>query len=186
MTIRLSETFSWETGRLLLRPLDVGDEALFRALYTDVETMRFIAAPLSDGEAARMFHRILAAMATQPPTCKYLVMLDRASRQAIGLCGLPRFDFSAARQEVGLVLTTSARSRGFAREGLTALVDRIFRALPADEVWARFSEENVAAHRLVVAAGFNACEGRSQEQEFPSWRHWSIHRSSRRGVEPGQ
>lgn len=181
-----TETFSCETERLCLRPLAAGDEALFHALYTDQETMRHIGPVLSVGQAADAFRSILARMQRRPPGCVYLAMLDRTSQQSLGICGVPRFDASAFGLEVGLVLAGPARSRGIAREGLAALVDRIFNASFVDEIRVQFSGENLAAQRLVVAVGFKACDEVPSKQELSSERHWSVQRSCWRGVKPYQ
>lgn len=184
MTMATVETFSCETERLHLRPLLAGDEALFQELYTDSQTMRHIGSPLSAEQATSTFHMILAGMRQQPFRCLYLAVLDKVSMRPLGICGVRQFRADAIRQEVGLVLTKSARSRGIAREGLSALVDRIFALSPVDEVWAQFSGENLAAQQLVVAVGFHACDEEVSRQGISSKRRWSVHRSSWRGGEP--
>lgn len=180
------ETFSCETARLSLRPLAAGDEALFIGLYTDQETMRHIGRPLSLEQAARAFPAIMAGMRRHPPSCIYLAMLDKGARQPLGICGLPRFDAAAIRLEVGLVLIRPARSRGLAREGLAALVDRVFTVAAANEVGAQFSRDNPAARRLVAAVGFKVSD------ELPAGRpsspecRWSVQRSCWPGIKPFQ
>ena len=177
------ESFSWETGRLRLRTMSEGDEALFHALYTDPETMRFIGTPLSDEQATCRFHNILGDMHRRPFRCLFLAILDKASQLPLGICGVPQFDADAVWQEVGLVLTRQARSRGIAREGLAALVDRIFVASSVLEVCAQFSTANRTARQLVVAVGFNPCD---EVATSSSKQRWSIHRSSWRGVQSNQ
>lgn len=186
MTMATPETFSCETGRLRLRPLTAGDEALFCTLYTDPEIMLHIGSALSSEQAVRTFRELLAGMRQRPLRWVYLALLDKASNQALGICGLPQFDTAAIRLEVGLVLTKSARSRGVAREGVVAMVNRIFIASSADEVWAQLSRENLAAQRVLVAAGFSACDEVLSGQEVSPKRAWSIHRSCWRDVEPYQ
>lgn len=187
MDLLSPKSFSWETERLCLRPMVEGDEALFRALYTDPETMRFIGTPLSDEQMTRKFRKILGDMQRQPFKCLFLVILEKASQLPLGICGMPQFNHDAIRQEVGLVLIKQARSRGIAREGLAALVNRIFATCSSvDEVWAQFSTENLAAQQLVVAVGFSACGEVLLGQELSSKRHWSVRRSSWRAAEPNQ
>jgi RimJ/RimL family protein N-acetyltransferase len=186
MSVITPETFSCETARLSLRPLAAGDEALFLGLYTDQETMRHIGRPLSPGQAARVFRAIMAEMQRNPPSCIYLAMFDRVSHQPLGICGLPRFDAAAIRLEVGLVLIEPARSRGLAREGLAALVDRVFTVAAADEVGAQFSRDNPAARRLVAAVGFKV-----SDELLAGWPpspecRWSVLRSYWSGIKPFQ
>lgn len=172
------KSFTWETERLCLRSLAEGDEALFHELYTDPETMRFIGTPLSVEQATLKFGKTLGAMRRRPFKCLFLTILEKTSQLPLGICGMPQFDSDAIRQEVGLVLVRQARSKGIAREGLAALVNRIFAMSSVEEVWAQFSAENLAAQQLVVAVGFHACNEVLLGQELSSKRHWSMRRSS--------
>jgi len=180
------KSFSCETERLCLRPLTDGDEALFHALYTDPETMRFIGTPLTGEQVTRRFRKTLGDMHRQPFKCLFLAILEKASQLPLGICGMPQFTADAVRQEVGLVLVRQARSKGIAREGLAALVNRIFAMSSVEEVWARFSTENLAAQQLVVAVGFHACDEVLLGQELSSKCHWSVRRSSWRVAESNQ
>lgn len=183
MSTVVAAEFEQETCRLRLRLLNAGDNALFRGLYADTDIMRFIGPAMTPAKASRTFDNILARMRRQPPACVYLAILDRASGYPFGICGLPEFSPDAIRQEVGLVLTRQAWSRGIAREGLAALVDRVFATSSADEVWSRFSTKNLAAQRLVLAVGFNACNELWSGEGLSSESCWSVRRSSWRSTE---
>lgn len=174
----LSE-FDFETDRLHLRPLDERDEALFHTLYTDPQTMRFIAEPLSTEQAVRCFHRTIEGMRERPMRWMSLAML-RSSRHGLGICGVSCFDVAARRLEVGILLTVEARSQGFAREGLAALMRRLFDVTWVDELWVRFSPECAAVRRLNISLGFAPCAVAEYEVTHASrGKHvWSVHRSS--------
>lgn len=180
------ESFSCETKRLRLRPLEEADAGLYHELYTDPEVMRFIGSPMTSVQAARALRDVLAGMRTIPCRCVYLVMLDKVTKRPLGICGVPRWRANAIQQEVGLVLTRQTRSQGFAREGLAALVDRVFAVSPVDEVWSGFSTKNLTAQRLVLAVGFVACDEKLSVEEASSMRRWSMCRSSWRSVERNQ
>jgi RimJ/RimL family protein N-acetyltransferase len=172
------EAFEIDTERLHLRPLQPCDEALFHALYTNPDTMRFIAPPLSTGQAARYFRSTVVGMQATPIRWLSLAMLRKPSQQPVGICGVANFDAAARRLEVGILLTAEARSQGVAREGLTALMDRLFDVLPVDELWARFSADHPAAERLVASAGFAPCiEVEVGKGPVPR-RIWSVQRST--------
>lgn len=170
--------FEVETERLQLRLLDGGDEALFRDLYTDSVTMRFIGPPVSATQAVRNFRKTVAGMNQQPIKWLYLVMLEKRSLQPLGVCGTPQLDEGATRLELGIVLNAGAHSRGFAREGVKVVMSRIFALLPVNELWAKCSVENSAAERVVVSLGFAPCDDAINESGPLSKRIWSIHRSS--------
>ena len=170
--------FEIDTERLHLRPLQPGDEALFHALYTDQDTMRFIAPPLSAAQAARYFRSTVAGMQATPIRWLSLTMLRKPSQRPLGICGVSDFDAAARRLEVGILLTAEARSQGVAREGLTALMNRLFEVLPVSELWARFSAGHPAAERLVASVGFAPCiEVEVGKGPVPR-RIWSVQRST--------
>jgi RimJ/RimL family protein N-acetyltransferase len=171
-------TFEFETARLFLRPLQAGDEALFHDLYTDPETMRFIGKPLSAEQAASRFRKIVARQRKPSLERRFLAMLDKATGQALGICGTSHYDVAALRLEVGLLLRREARAQGLAREAIAALVEHIFAASPVDEIEVKFSAENRAAEQAGIGLGFMPCaddaKGTGQLSEY----RWSVFRSS--------
>lgn len=173
-----TSAFEFETRRMRLRLLNADDEFLFCSLYTDPSVMRFIGPLLSARQAARRFQWIIEGMQQLPVSWLYLVMSEKESGQSLGICGVPQFSTGATKFEVGLVLTSGARSRGYAREGLAALMERLFSLPSVDEIRAKFYAENQAARRLVVALGFRDCTDASIGPEHLRERIWSIHRAS--------
>lgn len=170
--------FDIETERLRLRPLGTGDEALFHDLYTDAETMRFIGTPLSAEQAAKRFRKTLVGMQQRPLKWLSLAILEKISLQPLGICGMPQFDASIIRQEVGILLKGEARSRGLAQEGLAALMQRIFAVLPTQEIYVRFSAQSAVTERLNIRMGFTPCADVSGGKGVMPTRIWSVHRSS--------
>jgi len=175
--------FDFETERLRLRPLNASDEALFHGLYTDQETMRFIAPPLSMEQASNNFQRIVARQSESSLKGRFLAMLDKATLQPVGICGTSRYDADALRVEVGIVLRPEARAKGFAREALTALMKRIFAVSPIQEICVRFSAQCPAVERLNIRVGFVPCVDEVQVEGLWSKRVWSAHRSSWYAIE---
>ena len=170
--------FEFETARLLVRPLQAGDEALFHGLYTDPETMRFIGKPLSAEQASSRFRKIVARQREPSLQGRFLAMLDKATWQPLGICGTSHYDVAARRLEVGLVLRREARAQGFAREALAALMERIFAVSPVIEIEVKFSAENRAAERGSIGLGFMPCADDAKEPGLLSERRWLVHRSS--------
>jgi len=171
-------TFEFETARLFLRPLQEGDEALYYSLYTDPETMRFIAPPLSAEQASSRFRKIVARQREPSIDGRYLAMIEKATRQPIGICGTSHLDAQAQRLEVGMVLLREGRNRGVAKEVLAALMKRIFAASSIDEIEVKFSAENRAAEQLVISLGFAPCADAAREPGLLSECRWSVYRSS--------
>jgi RimJ/RimL family protein N-acetyltransferase len=172
------KSFSCETERLFLRPLAEGDEALFDRLYTDPETMRFIAPPLSAERALSRFRKIIMRQRKPSIDGRYLVILERETGKPVGICGTSHHDAEAQRLEVGMVLVPEGRNRGVAKEALSALMKHIFAVSPVDKIEAKVFAENQAAERVLVSQGFTPCADAAGELGVPSERRWSVHRSS--------
>lgn len=172
-------TFSVETARLLMRPIEARDATLFEHLYTDAETMRFIGAPLSPERAARSFRSALAGMQRQPVERVFFAALEKATNSAVGLCSLQDFDAGQRRVQVGMMFVAAARARGYAKEGLVGLVQQVFARLPVDEMWAEFAIDHVAVQRVMLSVGF-AHRGDAARQESGNGQGnaWSVRRHS--------
>jgi RimJ/RimL family protein N-acetyltransferase len=170
--------FTFATARLQLRPLEVADEALYHELYTDPDTMRFIAPPLTTEQATNRFRKVVAWQREPSFARRFLVMLERVTQRPIGICGTSNYDAETLRLEVGIVLKAVARSRGLAREALVGLINKVFAMSSVREIYVRFSAHNVAMERTSVRVGFTPCADAIQEQGLLSERIWSVHRSS--------
>ncbi|MEO8742961.1 MAG: GNAT family N-acetyltransferase [Lysobacteraceae bacterium] len=154
----LLSMFAFNTERLHLRPLNAGDEILYRDLYTDAETMRHIAPPLSIEQSRRSFLKTLALMHKQPTAWLLLAILTKATMEPIGICGVPHFDAGASRFEVGVMLLSGFHGAGFAKESKTGLMRRLFSLLPVSEIWVEYELGNVAAARSNRSIGFLPCQ----------------------------
>jgi RimJ/RimL family protein N-acetyltransferase len=170
--------FEFETRRLLLRPLEAVDEALFCGLYTDVDTMRFIGDPLTLERAARSFRKAVASWSKDPLDRAFLTVLEKATQRPLGICAIVRFQANMTSAEVGIMLKADARSRGYAREGLGGLVQRTFRLFPVDEIRVECSALNPVVERMVNSIGFRLCDNPATKVGPLLQRSWSVHRSS--------
>lgn len=83
------------------------------------------------------------------------LMVERAEdKQMVGIVDL--FDFSPAdrRAEVGIVIDSDCRGRGYGREVLTLLCDYAEHVLDLHQLYAYVLEDNDAACRLFASCGF--------------------------------
>lgn len=167
----------FETARLRMRPLDAGDEALYCGLYTDAETMRYIAAPLSATHARSSFCRVIR---TPRPSSGPLLfaMQEKATTRWVGICAMVQLVLDAARAEVGVMLQSDARGKGYAREGLAGTVRSVFATLPVDTIWVECAALNPVVERMVSSIGF-VLEDAVNSGEGPLLqRTWSVRRLS--------
>ena len=171
--------FAVETSRLLMRPIEAPDAALYEHLYTDAETMRYIGAPLAPERAARSFRSALAGMQRQPIERLFLTVWEKATNSAVGISSLQDFDAEARSVQAGFMFVAAARSRGYAKEGMVGLIQQVFARLPVDELWVEFALDHVAVQRVMLSVGF-AHRGATArlESEHGQRNAWSVRRHS--------
>jgi RimJ/RimL family protein N-acetyltransferase len=158
------------------------DSALYCDLYGDPGTMRFVGAPLPRERAQRSFRKVLASLARRPIERELLVIVEKATRQSIGISAFQDFDTRRRRVEAGMMLTSAARGRGFGSEGLRALVDFAFATFEVDEVWIQHAADNMEARRVPISLGLtHNRDGDSGKLSWFAQRHsWPAHGFSRR------
>jgi RimJ/RimL family protein N-acetyltransferase len=142
------------SARVELRPLSETDEALYCSLYTDAETMALIGAPLSTERAARSFRTVLRRSANPTDSQHFYAIVEKETQTVVGICGQQRVDATKRRVELGMMLSSLARSRGYSPEAFAAAIDMTFAALPIDTVWVQYHPANAAAGRLCDRLGF--------------------------------
>ena len=141
------------TPRLRMRILAPSDLSLFRELYCDSGTMRHVGRPLSSARATASLQATLDA--TRKPGLRFFVIIERRSKQAVGLCSIrPTKDIRCP--EVGMMLVRTVRGLGYGNETLGALIDAAFRTLPITAVSVQYRPANVSAGRLCDGLGFAA------------------------------
>lgn len=145
----------FETGRLAARCLDDSDEVLFCDLYTDPETMRFIGEPLTREQAQRSFRRTLDSCRVETPERAFFRVVEKSTRLAAGICAITRINAARNSVEVGVMLKSAFRARGFSRECLEALITRTLAVFPIAEVWIQYRPGHVAMERLAWSLGFS-------------------------------
>jgi RimJ/RimL family protein N-acetyltransferase len=168
--------FEVETARLSLRSLSEDDETLYCDLYADAETMRFIGPPLSRERAADNFRITLACTRRQPLEHVFLTLVEKDSRQTIGICSLQQFDAQRSKVEAGIMLRPARHTQGFAKEGFAALITAAFAIFPIDEVRVQIAAANSAAERVAVSLGLSRCGAAAASEQSSETGIWSTHR----------
>jgi RimJ/RimL family protein N-acetyltransferase len=155
-----------------MRSLSPGDEDLYCALYGDPDTMRFIGPPLSREPALRNFHKVLASLGRQPVECVMLAIIETTRNRRIGIGALLDFDPERRRVEVGMMLASEGRGRGYGKEGLCALVNYSFATFEVDEVWLQHDANSAAAVGPPASLGLL----QSTDPARPGKSIWSAYR----------
>lgn len=143
-----------ETARFRLRPIAANDLLLYQEIYCNPDTMRYVGPPLSITEATRSFHAAVKQTAAPNTSTRFLVVVAKDSGLGVGICGVCFGVPGWGSAEIGMMLTCSARSKGFSGEVLEGVAEFVFSTSNVTQVWVRYLAEHVAAERLVQSLGF--------------------------------
>jgi RimJ/RimL family protein N-acetyltransferase len=166
------------TARTSIRPLGTQDAPLYCRLFTDEQTMRFIAAPLSDQRAMLDFRAALRAADRDPLQELFFSIRDNTTEGTVGICSIQRIDPLHRRAEVGLMLHPQAQRAGLGKEVVAALTRTALDTLPVTEIWAQYSTDNEAAAALFHRLGFQvmrqeAVDGHATHVRKQTWSLYS-------------
>jgi len=140
--------------RVRLRPLDEADAPAILSLYSDPETMRYLARPRMS-ERAQAQELVAKSKAGYADGSLLQLALERTADSAfLGLALLFNFNKASARAEIGYALATAHRSNGYMSEALPALVDHAFGALGLNRLEADIDPRNAASARVLERLGF--------------------------------
>ncbi|MDQ2747507.1 MAG: GNAT family N-acetyltransferase [Acidobacteriota bacterium] len=141
----------FETERLFLRPMNDGDVDAIYVLRNDAEMMRYIREPQnSRADVANWVNLVSSRWQTE--RIGLCAVLDRASNQLIGWCGLWRLPESG-EIEVGYAIAVDFQSKGLASEAAARCLKYGFEELNLDKIVAVARPENVASCRVMEKIG---------------------------------
>jgi RimJ/RimL family protein N-acetyltransferase len=150
----------FETDRLILRPPRTGDgpvlhEALVESI---VELRRFLwflpwIAEEQTGDSAEIRCRRCEANFLSRTDLPFLAF-ERSTGNLLGGIGLHRTDWDLPKTEVGYWIRTSKAGKGYAAEGVQALVAWALHGLGAQRVELVTEDLNVASRSVAERCGF--------------------------------
>ncbi|WP_454831263.1 GNAT family N-acetyltransferase [Pseudoxanthomonas wuyuanensis] len=154
-----------ETGRLLLRPLNEGDEAFYRRIYMDPGIMRHVGETLAADDAMAAFARVCRLNAE--PVFRYhcWVIVQRRTGEEVGLMGLRRCDGDA---EIGGMILPEWQGKGVSGEAFPAGIEAAFVDHGVSCVTIRHRSDNRLAHGLSRKLGFV----KDSQTEDGKWLQW--------------
>lgn len=133
------------------RGLEPDDRGLWITLYSDPETMRHIAAPLSTEQASRSFDA--AEDAARRGKGGHRVLID-GSGMAIAIGALVQTQQEPVALEVGIMLVPAHRGRGQGGRGLALLVAEAEARFGDCLISVQYRPAHAATARMVAALGF--------------------------------
>ena len=167
---------TFETTRLLMRPLQPQDELFYCACYTDPILMQHIGEPLTHDAALRSFVAALK-ISTKIPIRRYTwVMQDKSTRFDIGLLALvcEQTKPEPLNAEIGAILFANFQNLGYAAEVISTLVDIAFNKTTLATLCTRHTTENAAANGLMEKLGF---QHDAMQPERGPGSCWLLHRA---------
>jgi RimJ/RimL family protein N-acetyltransferase len=145
--------FHRTTAHLILRPVCPGDRADLVALEADVEVMRYLNGGQTALQADLPDADYLTPRGDEP---EVVIAHHRESGAFIGWFAL--FDDGLVdglrTAEIGYRLVRSSWGKGYATEGVRALIEAAFDTLGLDRVRAETMTVNRASRRVLEKAGF--------------------------------
>ena len=146
----------FDTPRMHLRPPGPRDEALYCALDTDPAVMAKIGPPLRHDAARTDFIAVLRCNGDPAGARRDWVVLDRGTREPLGLVALFRSATDRSDAEFGVMLLPGAQGEGRARELCGAVVARGFGpgGWGLRRLWLRHAPGHDAMVSMMAAAGF--------------------------------
>jgi len=171
---------SFSSARLSMRLLCADDAALYTRIYCDPQLMQFVGAAMASPAAARSFAASAAASQSKNWRLRYWVMTEKQSSAQIGLLGLVRNRAvpSVDAAELGTMILQDWQRRGFAIEGLSALMTFAFRVEGLERLQGMQMPGHTASIQLMTRLGFE------RAADVPTNVHglrWTLDRSAWEG-----
>jgi RimJ/RimL family protein N-acetyltransferase len=144
-----------ETERLVIREFTAADEAALAAYQADPRYTEFYEP--NDGGAARtreLLEMFIRWSEERPRRNFQLAVVDRASADLIGCCGVRCEGFGDGLAEFGLELAPACWGRGLATEAASAILGFAFRDLGLVTIIALSVTQNERIARVLERLGF--------------------------------
>jgi [ribosomal protein S5]-alanine N-acetyltransferase len=148
------ESIQLQTPRLSLRPLKLGDAENLLSMHADRENMQF-----SNGlpwTAIEQAHDLIQSSKAWLVSGRHLCLgiASRETDEVFGTCTLFDIDSGSRRGELGFILSSQQRNKGYMTEALRALLLHAFDGLNLNRVEADTDPMNAQAIKLLEALGF--------------------------------
>jgi len=143
------------TERLVLRQLLPSDAASLYSYRSHPSVTAYQTwEPRAVDEVRSFIHSLQERNADVPGAWYQVGIALRASRELIGDCGIHPVEDDPRVVELGITLSPSHRSRGYAGEALRALLEHLFTRLGKHRVFGSVDPRNRASMALFQRVGF--------------------------------
>ena len=141
--------------RLTLRPVARADAAAICGYRSDPEVARYQSwESFGPADAAALVDAQAGTQPGTPGTWFQLALVESATGNVVGDCGLHCRRDDPRQAEVGITVAPARQGRGYAAEAVAAVVDYLFAELGMHRVTAVTDAENAPAAALFRRLGF--------------------------------
>lgn len=142
------------TQRLYLRKMEVLDSPSLFKIWSDPDVTKFmnIAHFTHEGQAIEMIE-ILEKLAHVNQAIRFS-MIELKSNEIIGTCGFNSIDIENAKAEIGYDIAKVYWGRGYAPEGIDALLSYAFETLELNRIEAKVEPANVNSIKVLQKLNF--------------------------------
>lgn len=148
----------FETDRLLLRPFELNDAALFYQMNADEEVMRYTGdVPFDSIKATEEFitdYSDNPAGQIQKYQMGRLAVVEKISNEFIGFCGIKTHEATLI-VDIGYRLLRSHWGKGYATEACHEMLKFGFESHKKEQIIAHVHEQNIGSQRVAEKLGFS-------------------------------
>lgn len=142
------------TKRLQLRRIEVSDSHHLFKIWSDPDVTRFMNISSFTHEAqAKEMIELLEELAQAGEAIRFS-MIDLKSNEIIGTCGFNFIDYENAKAEIGYDLAKVYWGKGYAPEGISALLKFGFETLNLNRIEAKVEPTNVNSIKVLKKLHF--------------------------------
>jgi|JI8StandDraft_2_1071088.scaffolds.fasta_scaffold119081_1 RimJ/RimL family protein N-acetyltransferase len=147
---------TFETERLLMRPLRPDDQAFYCGCYTDPILMQHIGEPFSPETALRGFHSALKAASLIPVRNYTWAMQEKATGTPVGLLAMyaDQIKSDPVTATLGTITLTRFQNRGFTAEAIRELSNIVFDKTGLDALFVKHKAGNDAVAGVMTKLGY--------------------------------
>lgn len=159
-----------ESDLLSLTPLCKDDWQLYKDIYTDPVLWELVGEPLTEKSAQQFFNQSVEQFSKDDPTYLFYVINNRINNNKIGIVGIIWNQAEKTGIEMGVMISKTALSQGYAIKALKLLINHAFQHLNIKTMVAFCNDNNYAANRVSKALGYQnvgeIIEPQSNQKKF--------------------
>ncbi len=144
----------FETGRLVLKPIDFSDSTALLNIFSDPDVMRYwnTAPWVSEEDALKFIKESNASMTREESLVLGIYLKDDGC--LAGKCMLFSHDRESRRAEIGFGLSRAYWGKGYINEAAAALIQYGFNSLGLRRIEAEIDPDNTASAKALEKLGF--------------------------------